>query len=310
MDRVQRLRRFWSWLPVFRAVAESEHLPSAAKELHLSVSALSRTIGLLEDDIGRPLFRRIGRRIELNDDGRTFLRVVRDAMRLVDDGLSAIESDTIRGPIYVAAPPMIGHACVFPALETMLDDHPRITPHLVPVDERRAAEAVRKGKLDLAFVHRVFDAHDLLVEHLLDLEVGVYCGAAHVLATEESLDLETVLATPFVVPSTQATDGWPPEYERTVGAVLDLAPAVLEACARGRYLAALPVVVAARYQGPSRLHRLDVDPVPPMPLYALCRPHLRDGNRSELFLAEVRRTLDGILAHLDTEGSLPVEGRG
>ena len=52
MDKVQRLHRFWSWLPAFSAVAETQHLPSAALKLHVSPSALSRTIRLLEDDLG------------------------------------------------------------------------------------------------------------------------------------------------------------------------------------------------------------------------------------------------------------------
>ena len=33
MERVVRLDSFWSWLPAFRVVAETAHLPTAARTL-------------------------------------------------------------------------------------------------------------------------------------------------------------------------------------------------------------------------------------------------------------------------------------
>ncbi len=58
MERLRRVASFWNWLPAFRAVAETEHLPTAAEALFVSPSALSRAIRLLEKDVGQPLFRR------------------------------------------------------------------------------------------------------------------------------------------------------------------------------------------------------------------------------------------------------------
>jgi len=67
MPHVERLRdiaRFWNWLPAFRAVGETCHLPSAAAALYLSASALSRSLQQLEKSLGRSLFRRTNRRLE------------------------------------------------------------------------------------------------------------------------------------------------------------------------------------------------------------------------------------------------------
>jgi DNA-binding transcriptional LysR family regulator len=47
MERVIRLNQIWSWLPAFRAVAETEHVHEAAQSLHLTPSTLSRAIHLL-----------------------------------------------------------------------------------------------------------------------------------------------------------------------------------------------------------------------------------------------------------------------
>ena len=62
VQRAVRVSQLWSWLPAFRTVAETEHLPTAARMLELSPSALSRSVKQLEDSLGRPLFTREGRR--------------------------------------------------------------------------------------------------------------------------------------------------------------------------------------------------------------------------------------------------------
>ena len=87
---------FWHRLPVFRTVAETEHLPTASKRLGLTAPALSRSIKLLEESVGRPLFDREGRRIVLNPAGKAFLRVVRTAMRQVDTALDELHEAQVQ----------------------------------------------------------------------------------------------------------------------------------------------------------------------------------------------------------------------
>ncbi len=57
------LRYFWN-------VAKEGNLTRAARQLHLSQSALSAQIKQLEIDLGQPLFHRTGRTLTLNDAGR------------------------------------------------------------------------------------------------------------------------------------------------------------------------------------------------------------------------------------------------
>ena len=51
MERLRSIANLWNWLPAFRAVAETGNLRLAAERLHVSPSALSRTVRLLEDEI-------------------------------------------------------------------------------------------------------------------------------------------------------------------------------------------------------------------------------------------------------------------
>jgi LysR family glycine cleavage system transcriptional activator len=59
----------------------------AADELHLSHSAVSHQIKLLERELGQPLFRRVGRSVVLTDAGKDFARTVREILRRLEDGV-------------------------------------------------------------------------------------------------------------------------------------------------------------------------------------------------------------------------------
>jgi len=67
-------------LPAFRAVARLANLRAAAEELHLTHSAVSQQIKLLEEQLGFELFDRPGRRIVLNSAGEALLRSIEPAL--------------------------------------------------------------------------------------------------------------------------------------------------------------------------------------------------------------------------------------
>lgn len=74
-------------LPTFRVVARLGNLRAAAQELHLTHSAVSQQIKLLEEQVGFELFERRGRRIVLNAAGACLQRAVEPALDRLDEGL-------------------------------------------------------------------------------------------------------------------------------------------------------------------------------------------------------------------------------
>ncbi len=76
-------------LPTFRTVARLANLRAAAQELHLTHSAVSQQIRLLEEQLGFALFDRRGRRVALNTAGAALLRSVEPALDQLDDGVRA-----------------------------------------------------------------------------------------------------------------------------------------------------------------------------------------------------------------------------
>jgi len=76
-------------LPAFRVVARLGNLRASAAELHLTHSAVSQQIRLLEEQVGFEVFDRRGRRIVLNAAGAALLNSVEQALAQLDDGLRA-----------------------------------------------------------------------------------------------------------------------------------------------------------------------------------------------------------------------------
>lgn len=68
-DRLALVRLNFHHLQYFWAVARDGNLTRAARALRIAPSALSSQIRALEEQLGRPLFARVGRRLELTEAG-------------------------------------------------------------------------------------------------------------------------------------------------------------------------------------------------------------------------------------------------
>ena len=136
-----QIAEVWSWLPAFRAVAESSHLPTASRQLSVSASALSRYVRLLEAGLGVELFHRVGSRLELTDSGHAFLHAVRIGMRSIHDGMLAARSETLTGVLRISSSGAATTIAVVPALLDVRTQHPDLRGVVVteaPEDESAA----------------------------------------------------------------------------------------------------------------------------------------------------------------------------
>ena len=62
-------------LEIIRAIAETGSFTAAGQKLHVSQSAISRQILLLEDELKEPVFLRVGRRIRITAAGEALLQL-------------------------------------------------------------------------------------------------------------------------------------------------------------------------------------------------------------------------------------------
>nr|WP_299403179.1 LysR family transcriptional regulator [uncultured Roseobacter sp.] len=79
-----------NWLRAFEASARNLSFTGAARDLNMTQSAVSQQIKSLEAFLGRPLFHRRTRALELTQTGISYLPVVRDAFRTLAHGTRAL----------------------------------------------------------------------------------------------------------------------------------------------------------------------------------------------------------------------------
>ena len=244
VERTRRLANFWSWLPAFRAVAEKEHLPSAADELFVSPSALSRSVRHLEEQLGVALFERQGRGMVLSEKGRELLNYVRKAMRLVDDGVEAVTTNGSVSSVRVATPGPFTSLSILPALRRIQDEHPKLVPTLLTMTGFDATAGLLSGAVDLALVDDPVPEPNLVVERLATVHYGVYCGPGHPLYASREPTRDQILMYPFAVPTPDDNDHFPVDVSRRINAFSSQAHLRVELCAAGSSLAMLPESVA------------------------------------------------------------------
>jgi LysR family glycine cleavage system transcriptional activator len=113
-------------LPVFRLVAETQNLRAAAEALHLTHSAVSQQIRLLETRLGYEVFDRRGRRVVLNGAGAALLRAVQGAMALLDEGVqaAAAAAGTTSQRLRMSVLPSFAQRWLLPRMGSWRERHP------------------------------------------------------------------------------------------------------------------------------------------------------------------------------------------
>nr|WP_281069381.1 LysR family transcriptional regulator [Paenibacillus shirakamiensis] len=131
----------------FLAVARVEHMTEAARSLHITQSSLSKTIQRLEEDLGVPLFDRIGRKLRLNEFGRTFLLRAERALFELEQGkqelldLSGTDYGTLELAVTTAS-------TLPPILREFRKRRPHIQFHVQMLTTEEMVTLLRRGEVD------------------------------------------------------------------------------------------------------------------------------------------------------------------
>lgn len=140
----------------FLALAESLHFGRASEECHISISALSRNIRQLEDEVGVALFARDNRTVTLTQEGKKFLMYAREASsqwRLIRHELLD-NSDQLHGEISIYCSVTASYSFLFELLNRFRQVHPGIEIKLHTGDPDEAISRILDGKEDLTIAAR------------------------------------------------------------------------------------------------------------------------------------------------------------
>ncbi|MCC5810177.1 MAG: LysR family transcriptional regulator [Ectothiorhodospiraceae bacterium] len=164
-------------ISVFVEAAESGGFSAAARRLHLSRSAVGKTIARLEARLGVRLFHRTTRTQSLTNEGQAFHERCKRALEEIRAGEAMLESgrNEVAGSLRVTVPALFGRYCVAPVLTDLARKHPGLELELSFND--RNVDLV-KERFDLAVRSGISGAGDGLIVRRIARHRMIVCGSS------------------------------------------------------------------------------------------------------------------------------------
>ncbi|WP_217450820.1 LysR family transcriptional regulator [Vogesella oryzae] len=198
-------------LEVFAAIADAESVTRAADALALSQSAASQALAQLESALGATLFDRVGRRLQLNENGRALLPRARalldDAAALQDLFGNAALS------LRLGASTTIANYLLPQRLAALRRDWPQCKVLLQVANTRDIVAAVAALRVDFGLIEGPCHHPELLATPWQQDELVLIAAAQHPLA-QGTLTREKLAAAPWLL--REAGSGTREEVERVL----------------------------------------------------------------------------------------------
>lgn len=144
----------FEYYKIFYYVAKYENLTKAATALKTSQPAVTRTIHKLEGELGCRLFTRSKTGMKLTPEGRTFYGYVAAGCAQFFKGENDLSNliSLENGTIYISATETALHCYLFQAMEEFNSLYPNVRFKILNNSTIESVNAVKEGKVDLAFV--------------------------------------------------------------------------------------------------------------------------------------------------------------
>ena len=137
-------------LQIFRVLAEELNFTRTAERVHTVQSNVTAQIKALEEELGVPLFDRLGRRVTLTDAGRRFQPFAEQALTAMEQGERAIRNGAEpSGPLRISVPESILAYRLPDVLRNFRRRFPNVEVAFRPHSDSTLAFELETGKLDL-----------------------------------------------------------------------------------------------------------------------------------------------------------------
>jgi DNA-binding transcriptional LysR family regulator len=188
-------------LEILKAVAETGSFTGAGRRLHVSQSAVSRQILLLESELNEPLFWRIKRKVKITPAGEALLQL---AIRVFDDIKETTTSITETQEKLTGTVRLVGGMTVslyvFPTLlREFRRLHPEVDVKVITGSAERLLRKLRAGAADLGLLTLPIDEPDLVTVPVMREELMVVTYPTHPLAKRGRVEPQDLVRQPFVL---------------------------------------------------------------------------------------------------------------
>jgi LysR family glycine cleavage system transcriptional activator len=226
-------------LRAFQAAGTAGSFQDAARELSVTPSAISHQIRVLEHWLGKPLFTRVARQVQLTSEGRTLLRVVGHAfgrIRAAADRIRA--SDAGMTTIRISALPLFTSVWLIPRIERFERENADVA---FEIDTSNRLVDLAHERVDLAIRNLRRAPVGLGCRKLIDVRPAPLCTAE----LRDRLCDPADLKDQTLIHVSARPDSWPqwlnevgcPGLQAKRNLTFDSLPVALEAASRGRGIA-------------------------------------------------------------------------
>jgi LysR family transcriptional regulator, hydrogen peroxide-inducible genes activator len=186
-------------LRYFAKAAQLGSFTKAAEACLVSQPSLSQQIAKLEQELGQPLFERLGRGAKLTEVGKAFKDRVEQILKLVDEAKASAADAPDAGRLVVAAIPTIAPYFLPQIIAAFAAAHPKAHVELVEEPTSTILSLCGNGDVDCGVAALPLRAIQYVVEPLFEEELLAVLPAGHPLAEKKRLRLEDLVAEPFVL---------------------------------------------------------------------------------------------------------------
>lgn len=194
-------------LRTFIEVARSEHLGRAAELLQTNQSTVSRKIARLENEVGVPLFERIGRSIRLTRAGQRFVlraeRILVELRDAVAEAAGTVSAES--GEVHLGFLHTVGARWLPERLAGFLRQHPGVRFVLEEGTTGEVVAGILEGRYDLGILGPPPpNTPELEVVPLFRERVSVVVPVEHRLAGRPSIGLQEVAGEALILPRSRS----------------------------------------------------------------------------------------------------------
>lgn len=138
-------------LSVFLSVADTLNFSRSSELLHISVSAVSRTVQRLEDELGQPLLERDNRSVRLTGAGREFREYARHSVAEWQQLRRKLgNEDELAGEVSLYCSVTATYSVLAPILEAFRASHPAVEIKMHTGDQADGIDRILQGRDDVA----------------------------------------------------------------------------------------------------------------------------------------------------------------
>lgn len=186
-------------IEVFLATAFHENVSQAADSLAMSQSAASAALKELEQRFGIQLFDRVGKRLQLNDFGKSLRPKAESLLSQAEEFENLLAMRGEIGHINVGATLTIGNYLAVPIMAEFMNRYPGSRVDLTVENTRSITQRVLNFELDIGLVEGELQNDNLDIIHWRDDELSLFCAPDHPLAGRPTLNDDDLAEADWII---------------------------------------------------------------------------------------------------------------